>query len=224
MLRSQLLEQLSAHILHIKQDTPLRVAIDGIDAAGKSRLAKELAFQLRKSKRQIVQVSLDDYHNPREHRYRRGKESPEGYYYDSFNYPAFINKVLQPFSPDGSRIYLKSWFNFKDNERTEEEWVTAAEDAILLVDGIFLMRPELFDFWDVKILVDISYETSVERAIQRDLYQHGSIAAINRLYQLRYIPGQKIYYERCFPYQRADIIIRNDDFRNPELQFQKTVA
>ena len=224
MLRSQLLEQLSKYILKIKQNSPVRVAIDGIDAAGKTRLAKELAFQLKKSGRQIIQVSVDDFHNTQEQRYRRGKESPEGYYYDSFNYPALIEKVLQPLSPEGSRTYLKSWFNFKQDFRTQEEWLTAEEDAILLVDGIFLMRPELFDFWDVKIFVDIQFDTSIERAIERDLYQHGSIAAINRLYQLRYIPGQKIYFERCFPHQRADVIIRNDDFRNPELQFQKTVA
>ncbi len=224
MLRSQLLEQLSHYILKLDHNSPLLVAIDGIDAAGKTRLAKELAFQLRKSRRQIIQVSLDDFHNPKEQRYRRGKESPEGYYYDSFNYPEFINRVLQPLSPLGSRTYLKSWFNFKENLRTEEEWSTADENAIVLVDGIFLMRPELFDFWDVKILLDIHIETSLERAMQRDLYQHGSIAAINRLYQLRYIPAQKIYYERCFPRQRADIIIHNDDFRNPDIQFQKTVA
>ncbi len=224
MLRSQLLEQLSAHILSIKQDTPLRVAIDGIDAAGKTRLAKELSFQLRKSGRQIIQISLDNFHNTREQRYRRGKESPEGYYYDFFNYPEFINKVLQPLSPLGSRTDLKSWFNLKENLRTEEEWSTADENAIVLVDGIFLLRPELFDFWDVKILLDIHIETSLERAIERDLYQHGSIAAINRIYHLRYIPAQKIYYERCFPRQRADIIIHNDDFRNPDLHFQKTVA
>jgi len=48
MLRSQLLDTLTAYILAKEVDHPIRVAIDGIDNAGKSKLAKELIFPLRR--------------------------------------------------------------------------------------------------------------------------------------------------------------------------------
>jgi hypothetical protein len=41
--RVQLLKQLGDLILNLKRDYPTRVAIDGIDAAGKTSLANELA-------------------------------------------------------------------------------------------------------------------------------------------------------------------------------------
>ena len=47
MLRSQLLETITKYLLDKKLDHPLRVAIDGVDNAGKSKLAKELLFPLR---------------------------------------------------------------------------------------------------------------------------------------------------------------------------------
>jgi hypothetical protein len=42
MLRSEALDQLAEHIVRIERLHSLRVAIDGIDAAGKTRLADEL--------------------------------------------------------------------------------------------------------------------------------------------------------------------------------------
>ncbi len=224
MLRSQLLEQLGKFILNKKQFGPLCVAIDGIDTSGKTKLAKELSFELRKTHNEVIHISLDNFHNPQEIRYRRGKESPEGYYYDSFNYDVFIQHVLQPLQNEDDRKILKAWLDLDRNIRVPEHWVNVSDQAIILVDGIFLQRVELFQFWNLRIFVDITFSTCLERALQRDLYVLGSIENVTRLYNTRYIPAQKIYFERCHPKQQADIIVFNDDIRNPELQFQRAVA
>jgi uridine kinase len=69
-------------------DGRVRVAIDGVDAAGKTTLADELAVHLQAHGRQVVRGSIDGFLRPRVERYRRGSESPEGYYHDSFDHEA----------------------------------------------------------------------------------------------------------------------------------------
>ena len=69
---------------------PARVAIDGVDAAGKTTLADELAERLPGAKR----LSADDFLRPPEERYRQGRESPVGYYEDSFDHARLRRAVL----------------------------------------------------------------------------------------------------------------------------------
>jgi len=106
------LEALTKYIVDKTRDHPIRVAIDGLDNAGKSKLAKELIFPLRKSGRQIINISIDGFHHPKKYRYRRGEYSPEGYYYDSFNLESVISNVLEPLSPDGNRQFRRQIFDY----------------------------------------------------------------------------------------------------------------
>lgn len=36
-------------------------------------------------------------------------------------------------------------------------------------------------------------------------------------YEMRYLPGQKLYLNQCHPAEHADIVINNEDFNNPEI-------
>ncbi len=71
-----LVERLADAIDQPSPDARVIVAIDGPDAAGKTTLADTLAQQVA---RPALRVSIDDWHNPREVRLRRGDESPVGY-------------------------------------------------------------------------------------------------------------------------------------------------
>lgn len=224
MLRSQMLDQVSTFITAKKFDHPTLVAIDGFDAAGKTRLSKELVFPLRRKSRQVVTVSLDDFQNPTQIRYRRGRNSPEGYYYDSFNYDAFIGNVLKPLRDSENRRIRRTLFSISTNMEVNSDYESVAEDAIVLCDGIFLMRPELMDFWDITIFVDITLDTALQRVVEREIRNYGSYETIKQMYEQRYFAGQKIYFDRCHPYQRADLIIDNNDIRNPLVIEQHTIA
>src|SRR5712692_8620510 len=65
MTRQALLDQLVESIISIEHSHPLRVAIDGIDAAGKTTLADELVHPLEPSGRPVIRVSIDGFHRPR---------------------------------------------------------------------------------------------------------------------------------------------------------------
>jgi uridine kinase len=71
-----------------------RLGIDGPDAAGKSTLAAELAAALAGHGAEVTVVGLDAFLRPAEERYRLGPESPEGYFLDSSDLPAFRRAVL----------------------------------------------------------------------------------------------------------------------------------
>jgi uridine kinase len=219
-----MLDQLCTYILNKKVNHPTRVAIDGTAMAGKTILTKELVFPLRRSKRQVISVNLDHFHNPAQVRYRRGKDSPEGYYYDSFNYASLIENILDPLSPGGNLKIRRLTFDPTSNSEVDNGFETVQENAVVLFDGIFLMRPELERYWDIMIFVDITTETAMSRAYDRELRNGLSYTEISQLYEKRYFAGQRIYFERCHPLERADIVIENNDFRSPFVKFQKPNA
>ena len=107
MKRSQLLDYLADRIIEIKRPHPVRVALDGPDAAGKTTLAEELVAPLQGRGRPVIRASIDGFHNPASIRYARGPMSPEGYYYDSFNYQTLVESLLAPLGPGGSRRYCR---------------------------------------------------------------------------------------------------------------------
>jgi len=80
MNRSNLLQGLASRIDQINLPHPIRVAIDGVDAAGKTTLAQELVPIVQTGGRQVIRASVDDFLNHERIRYRRGNNSPEGYF------------------------------------------------------------------------------------------------------------------------------------------------
>ena len=110
MIRSACLGRLVTAIGAVRCDHPTRVAIDGVDAAGKTTLADELVEPLTRTGRQVIRASVDGFHLPRAARYRRGPDSPEGYFLDSFDYPALRSALLDPLGPHGARRFRSAVF------------------------------------------------------------------------------------------------------------------
>ncbi|MFC1898424.1 hypothetical protein ACFLYJ_02510 [Candidatus Cloacimonadota bacterium] len=188
---------------------PFLLAIDGVDCSGKTTFARKLADYLRSDGKQIIQAAIDGFHNPKEIRYRNGS-TPEGYYRDSFNYDALKKDLLNPLKFSTERRYKTAVFDFKTESKIEQAWQTAPSDSILIFEGVFLHRPELVNFWDYSIFLDVSWETVIARAIKRDGYLFGSEAEIEKRYLEKYIPGQKLYLDESHPKEKADLVINNN--------------
>lgn len=223
MTRSQILKTIVEELKNIPCSHPFRVAIDGVDCSGKTTLANELADSLSAFPRFLIRASMDGFHQPREFRYRRGALSPEGYYEDSFNYHALRDYLLSPLGSGGSLQYRKSVFDFRRDSTIGEEVLLAPKNAILLLDGVFLLRPELNDLWDFRIFVDASFEITFSRAKVRDLSLFDTVEEIEKRYLERYIPGQKIYLERVNPKKKAQLVIDNNDPASPIVYRPKAV-
>jgi uridine kinase len=216
--RPEMLERLAALIAGIERPHPLRVALDGVDAAGKTTLADVLVQALTERGRSVIRASVDGFHRPRAARYRRGAESPEGYYYDSFDYPALREALLLPLGPGGNRRYRTRVFDVRDDTPLDEPVQLAPLDALLLFDGVFLLRPELDDMWDLRIFVAADFVVTLRRAVRRDRALFGGARAVRERYWRRYIPGQRLYFAAVAPRERADVVVENDDPAVPRLR------
>jgi uridine kinase len=199
----------------VKADKAVLIAFDGVDTAGKTFMADMVHEAMRKRGLfSPIRVSIDKFHNPRYIRIQRGELSPEGFFYDSFNYKHIRENVIEPVKEEKDTI-IPAAYDYKSETECEETRVTITGDTVILFDGIFMNRDELFEYWDVSIFLEVSFDTVMERAITRDSDYFGSEEIVRERYAKRYIPGEKLYLEKCEPHKRADIVIDNNDYRNP---------
>ena len=215
MERKELIDYLASEVAAIVRPHPVRVAIDGVDAAGKTTFADELGSALVSLGWPVVRASIDGFHNPSAIRYRRGALSPEGYYQDSFNYPMLIEALLQPLGPGGSLAFRRAVFDFRTDKIVQVPIELAERNAILLLDGVFLLRPELRAHFDFSIFLRADFDVTLARAEQRDLELLGNVEEVRRRYRERYIPGQELYLTAVHPERIASVVIDNNDLSRP---------
>lgn len=213
--RGELLGRLAGAVESVAASHPLRVAVDGPPAAGKTTLADELALLLRSRGRAVIRASAEGFHLPRAQRYRRGEFSPEANYRDSFDYCALCRVLLDPLGPDGDRRYQHAVYDPGTDTALSVPAATAPADAVLLLDGVFLLRPELAGRWDLSVFVSAAFERALDRARVRDLGRLGSAAEVERRFRARYLPAQELYFAEARPADHADIIVRNDEPLRP---------
>jgi uridine kinase len=220
--RGELLDRLAEAIESVTTAHPLRVAVDGSPAAGKTTLADELALLLRGRGREVIRATTESFHLPRAQRYQRGEFSPEANYHDAFDYDTLRRVLLDPLGPDGDRRYQHAVYDFGTDTAVSPPVTTAPADAVLLLDGVFLLRPELIDRWDLSIFVSAAFERILDRARIRDLARLGSTAEVERRFRTRYIPAQKLYFATARPADHADIIVHNDEPQRPAWEVRRT--
>ncbi|MGB7051468.1 MAG: hypothetical protein WBG41_07870 [Acidimicrobiales bacterium] len=216
--RAAAIRRLAVSILTVNSGHPTRVAVDGITAAGKSTLVAEVGVVVDQIGRPVIALSMDDFHRPRADRYRRGRRSAVGYYEDAYDFAAFVDHVLVPLGPGGNRRYRRRVHDLDTDEVVDDEPMEAKGDAVVLVDGSFLQRPELDPHWDYRIFMNTSFEVARRRAIQRDADLLGGEEAAAELYELRYHPACRLYLGSVGPEARADVVIDNDDPERPTLR------
>lgn len=217
MKRQELIDEIASRIVAVIRPHPVRVAIDGVDAAGKTTLADELVPALSNLGRPVIRASVDGFHNPAAIRKRRGALSPEGYYRDSFNYPALIDGLLRPLGPGGSLAFRRAVFDFRKDATVNAPVESAKPNAILVFDGVFLLRSELRAHFDFSIFLRADFAVTLPRAEQRDLSLFGDIDEVRRRYRERYIPGQQLYLTSVEPEGWASLVIDNNDPKRPAI-------
>jgi uridine kinase len=182
-----------------------------VDGAGKTHFADALAGELNARGAKVIRVSATGFLNPPRTRHRRGRESPEGFYRDSFDYGRMVRMLLDPLSPGGNREYIREVYDMKREREVRRLPELADDDAILVLDGVFVLRDELRRYWDYSVWLEVPFEVSVARVAKRDGGDPDPKSWRNR----RYVDGQKLYIAECHPRDRATIVIDNADLTNP---------
>lgn len=220
--RAEIIAQIAAIVCYDDPGHPVRAAIDGVPAAGKTTLAAELATAVAQAGRPAIQLSTDGYHHPRARRYRQGRLSALGYYQDAYDFPALVRYVLAPLGPAGDRRYRERIIDLATDEPDEDAWREAAPNAVLVVDGTFLLRPELLPYWEHRIFVHTSLTVARARGLARDEAQLGGRVPAEEAYEQRYHAAARHYLDTVRPAGHATMIVDNDDLAHPRLRVIQT--
>ncbi len=146
-----------------------------------------------------MRLSVDDFLAPPEVRYARGRLSPEGCYRDSFDLAAVVDGRLRPFAAGAERAGN----------------LAVPPEAVLVVDGVFLLRPELRSWWHLAVYLHVPEAETLRRALVRDLPRMGTPQEVRRRYRARYLPAQDLYRREADPVAAADVVVDNTDPRAP---------
>jgi uridine kinase len=216
--RARVVEALARAVTSLQLPHPARVGIDGWSGAGKTTLADELAAAVQAAGRQTLRASFDNFHR-KGHKYRsmRGEWTPRLYFDEGYDYAVFRSWLLEPLGPGGSRRCRTAMLDSFNDVLLPEEWHELAEDAMVIVDGIFLLHPELAGHWDYVIWLEVDVETLIVRACQRDTAWIGSAAAVEQRYRQFRQPVHELYERLASPVAHAHAIVDNRHIEQPRL-------
>ncbi|WP_299169310.1 uridine kinase [uncultured Arthrobacter sp.] len=196
-----------------KDSKRVMLGIDGVDGAGKTIFADALAEHMRSVRKPVIRISLDNFHQPREIRYQRGRSSPEGFWLDSYDYQRLHAFVLGPLSNRGSGWFRPAGHDLDSDQLLEPPQQLAPVGSIVIVDGMFLNRDEVRTSWDYSVFLDVPFQVTADRMSLRD----GSPADPSHPAMHRYVGGQKLYMAECDPAARATLVVDNTDPQKPTI-------
>jgi uridine kinase len=135
-----------------------------------------------------------------------------------YDHQAIRSELLEPLGPGGDRSFRTATFDQQRQTDLPVVRETVPPNAIVVVDGCFLYRPELNDLWDFRIFVDVDFAQVLARGSQRDQAWMDSLAAAEERYRTRYIPGEQLYLQAIRPHAHADVVVDNRDLSHPVLR------
>lgn len=183
------------------------VGVDGRGGAGKTVFADELAAVLTAAGRGVLRASVDGFHRPRADRYRRGRDSPVGYWLDAYDYDRMVGTLLDPFGrgePVRTAVH-----DVRTDAALDLPPVPVGRDDVLIVDGVFVHRDELARHWDFSIYLHVDLEVSLVRMSVRDDLPIETTR--------RYTGAHRLYLDACDPLRRAGVVVDNTDLGTPRM-------
>ena len=213
--RVDLLRGLSVEIAHNYSRGRILLAVDGVLGSGTAEFADGLAATLRESGHDVFRASIDDFRAPRAERERDGADSPRGFYEDEYDYGTFRRVLVDPFRMPGSAGFQTAAFDAAADAPLDARWQTAGKDAVLIVDGVFLNRPEIHGVWHYSIYLEVPWETAYARLAAAGRADADPASPANR----RTRDGQDRYLAEVFPRGVANAIVDNTDAEHPVRSF-----
>ncbi|WP_350347088.1 hypothetical protein ABIQ69_10610 [Agromyces sp. G08B096] len=152
--RVAFLRELAGEILDRYGRGRMIVAVDGPLRSGKSAFADDLRDVLMEREHTVFRARMEDFHRSREAQAAYGPDTPERYFGYGYDESALRRALVEPFRLAGSAAFVTRVFDPSRDAWVEPKWITGPEDAILVIDGRFLLRERLTGLWDFRIAID----------------------------------------------------------------------
>ena len=171
------------------------VGINGIDCSGKTTFAKSMSKYFSYYKIENDHLDIDNFNNPA---------------IESETYKAFVSGS---WDEEDLNKYYKLIINYSDAIRAVSE--SKKKYPIVILEGIFIYKPQLADLFDLKIYLDIDISLGRKRfAERRSLKQDKRPFEIyDEIWMLSHIR----YESEVHPKRISDLVIDYNDESKPVL-------
>ena len=167
------------------------VGINGIDSAGKTTFAKSVSKYFTHHKIENDHLDIDNFNNSA---------------IESETYKAFVSGS---WDEEDLNKYYELIINFSDATRAVSE--SKKKYSLVILEGIFIYKPQLVDLFDLKIFLDIDISLGRKRfAERRSLKQDNRPFEIyDEIWMLSHIR----YESEVHPKRISDLVIDYNDER-----------
>ena len=163
------------------------VGVTGIDASGKSVMTTLLAQELNRSGFSVQIIRLDDFHRTRGERNVEVHAGSIEFYDHTFDFERLRNEILKPIRDEGQLDTTLICLDLLEDTWTLERQYVVKDGTVVLLEGVFLFRPDIAHFLDLIIYLHVDDVLS----------------------------AQSKYLEEYPAERNADVIIDNSDSKNP---------
>ncbi len=172
----------------IRERKPRLIAIDGRCGSGKTTLAAELARQLS-----CTVIHMDDFFlRPEQRTAERLAAAGE-----NVDHERFLKEVLLPLSKGQEFSYRP--FDCSTMSLGAPIFVTPNE--LVVVEGSYCLHPSLFDYYDLRVFVDVDAKQQMQRIVKRN-----PLSA--EMFRTKWIPLEEKYFSAFSIPERCDIICK----------------
>lgn len=184
------------------------VGISGIDGSGKGYVTERLVEHLRAHNVNAVGIGIDGWLNlPR---VRFNSEKPAEHFYEhALRFDQMFSELILPLKENRSVSIVADYVE-ETSAEYQKQILQFRDVDVILLEGIYLFKPAYRNYFDLKLWLDCTFETALERAIKRG-QEALSKAETVQAYNTIYFPAQRIHFDKDNPQACADLVIANDD-------------
>jgi uridine kinase len=183
---------------------PLLVGVDGQGGAGKSTLARALSNAL--AERSVV-VEGDDFYSDIDWD-ERALFEPADAYERNFDWQRLRDQVLLPVRQAARTLRYQRY----DWDQTRMGgWIEMPMPGVVIVEGVYSLRPQLRDLLDVKAFVDASAVERLSRMRARHAGYQRELQVRADAWIERWEAAEQFYLAQTKPRNSADIAIDGED-------------
>ena len=172
---------------------PILIGIDGGAGAGKTTFADRFAHAVSETAVPVSVVRADGFYKCAAERWAGPiQDQPIGH---DLDWQRLWDQVIDPLRAGRRARYQP--FDWPADRL--KDWVTVDPVGVVIIEGVFALRNELSDSYDLRIWLSCPRDTCVSRILDRGDMTPSELE--------RWIPGEEAYTASHAPDQRAHLIV-----------------
>jgi uridine kinase len=189
------------------------VAISGIDGSGKGYITARIVARLQQQGVNAVSINIDGWLNLPPQRFSPDRPAEHFYHY-AIRFDDMFEQLVLPLKWNRS-VWIEADFAEETVSQYRKQTYDFQNVDVIVLEGIYLLKRAFRHYYDWTMWVDCTFETALERALQRGQEGLPPDETI-RAYQTIYFQAQEIHFRLDEPRSVAETILINDPRLEPE--------